>query len=750
MKTTHGDASRSVWDILASNLFTLFNLMNALTAAALISVGSYINLAFLGTALCNLFAGIFWELRAKRAIERLSLRVAPTAVLVTADGERTMAADALRAGECIRLAAGMALAVDATVSEGALEVDEALLTGESEPVWKGPGDALLSGSNAVSGACLALVTATGDARYAARVERAARQYVQPPSVLMKGLKRIIRISSYCVVPLCALMFYHQFARLGQPLRPAVEQTASAVLGVVPYGLVLLATAQLAIGVVELARKNTLARDLSCIEMLARVDTLCMDKTGTLTEGRLAVLPTLSIRAGALAPADEDTLGLLHDFIRAMDGAPGAANATAAALCARFTEPARRAPLSVTPFSSRRKRTEMVFSDGVYQLGAPEFVLDDLPEPLCAALDALTAAGERVLLFARDGLPLAAVRLSDVLRPDAQAAVDCFTREGVTVRLLSGDAPGTVLAIAGRLGIPGGARDCANLVTDADYDAAVSQYAHFGRCLPEQKARLISAMRRNGRCAAMIGDGVNDIAAFREADCSVALAHGSSAACAAAQLVLLDSRFAALPDILRQGRRVVNNITRTAQLFLIKNITSLALSLATLLLGAPYPFIPVQWTVLGVFTVGTPAMLLALEPNEKRFSGGFVRNVYGAALPGAALMLLYIGLAQRLGPAAGLSALQTATLTVYGAAVTGLAVLLSLCLPFNRLRAPLFFTMTAALFSALALLRELLSIALPAGRTWLFLAPMALAAYPLLRLARAAKASRAKTKSLSAA
>lgn len=727
MKDTVSDAART---IVRRNLLTFFNLVMLLLAAALIYARSYENLAFLGTVVGNILIGIIQELRAKKAMESLSMEVAPSAEVWRGGRYQTITVDQLTLSDRVRYRAGTRIAADGAVLDGEVEVDESNLTGESEPVWKQKGDALLSGGTVVSGVCIASVAQLGADSYISRVEAASRQYKEPESVLMRGLHRVTRIISWCVIPLGLALFIKSVFFMQTPVPDAVDQAAAAMLGMIPFGMILLASASMAVGVITLGKKHVLSRDLYCIEMLARVDVLCMDKTGTLTTGELGCEALLMIQDGALLPAD----ALVTADIARLAANMHAENATAKALTAAFpAQGAADTPLEKLPFSSARKQTAMRFSDGLFRIGAPQFVLPALPAWLEEAVRVRAEDGARVLLATRDEQPYALVILRDVLRPDAQKTLARFMRDGVQIRLISGDDPRTAAAVAARLGLAGDYADCSAL-DDAGLAAAAREKTVLGRTTPAQKARIIRALRAEGHTVGMIGDGVNDMAAFREADCSLAMGTGVPAAVQSAQIVLLDGKFAVMPDAVAEGRRVVNNIMRTARLFLVKNIASFVLLLLSLLFYAEFPFIPVQWTCIGIFTVGIPSVFLSLEPNRRRFSGSFVQNVLLESLPGALTLLTGVLIAQYLSPLAGLSALETETLVVWAAAAAGLSLLLRLCLPMkNKMRRRLVILMTLGLVASLLGFADLLSITKPTWPVLLFLLPFAAAAFPLQAL-----------------
>ncbi len=725
--------------ILRDNLMTLFNLINVILFLALLAVDSYANTLFMGVVLSNLLIGVVQELRAKRAVERLSVLHAPRTKVVRDHLEQDVPSEELALDDILVLTLGNQVPADAIVREGTVEADESMLTGESVAIKKGPGDMLLSGSFVISGACRAQAERVGSESYAAKLSQEAKRYKRFDSGLMRALRLIIRYAGGIVFPLGALMFWSAYRGLSHGLQSSVEQTAASMLGMIPSGLMLLTSISLAVGVVTLARKKTLVQELYCIETLSRVNMLCLDKTGTLTTGNMqvdGVIPFGSVEEAELT-------AMLSDIVGTMP----AGNATANALAAFYTAPPREQPQGVTPFSSARKYSAAAFSYGTLYLGAAGMLMD-LPEQLQAQADEAASSGRRVLLFCKSEAadsepkppkdvvltPLALVILLDEIRPEAEDTLRFFREQDVTVKLISGDDARTVSAIAERLNLPGAEKyvDATTLKDDEALSAAAGNYTVFGRVSPQQKKGLIKALQAQGHTVAMTGDGVNDVLALKEADCSVALNAGSDAARQISQLVLLDNNFASLPHVVMEGRRVVNNITRTASLFLVKTIFSLLLTLSSLLFGLAYPFQPVQLSLIGALTVGIPSFFLALEPNRTRIKGSFIKNVLARALPGAITIFLFTLVAGLVGRRAGLSYIEVNSLCVYLAGTAGLMILLRVCLPLVFRRGALWVLMTAGFFGAAALFPNILEIVPPQPGIglWLYVG-LTLFSYPLL-------------------
>lgn len=694
------DAGKSVWQILAGNLFTFFNLLNVALAAALIAVGSYRNLLFMGVVVSNTLIGAVQELRAQRTIRRLSVLNAPVVHVLREGRERACRPEELVRGDLTVLRGGDQVVADGIVRSGAGAADESLLTGESNAIAKREGDWVMSGSYLTEGRCVMQLVRVGDESYASRLTRNARQIKRPRSALMNDLNRLLRFVSVILTPLGLLLFCKQFFLGGTPIETAVPSTVAAMLGMIPEGLVLLTSMAMAVGVIRLGRRGTLVQELYGIETLARADVLCLDKTGTLTTGRMTVSEKLPVEA------DENGLrASLARFLGAFDARSGTLDALRA-----FVPPETEAPVAVLPFSSARKKSAASFADGTTLiLGAPTFVLTDdrFPPALKQAAQERAARGARVLALAEargcvtetDAPPaqrlLGLLFLEEEVRENAAQTLAYFREQGVTIKLISGDDPRTVSAIARRVALPGCDDwvDASTLKNDEALSAACARCTVFGRVTPEQKMRLVEALKRAGRSVAMTGDGVNDIPALKAADCSIAIAGGSDAAKHAAQLTLLDADFSAMPRVVSEGRRVVNNITRAASLFLVKTLYSFALSILMLFLPVAYPFQPIQLTLISTLTIGVPSFLLALEPNRQPIRGRFLETVLSRAVPGAAAVTVCAALSMAFSHL-GWSHGMCATLATLSAGGMGLLVLLRLCWPLTLSRALLVAAMTA--------------------------------------------------------
>ena len=702
---TTASPGKSVWQILAGNLFTPFNLLNVALAVCLALVGSWRNMLFMGVVISNTVIGTVQELRARATIRRLTLLSAPQAHVMRNGQVRTCRAEELAEGDLILLHAGDQVMADAMIVSGQGAANESLLTGESDPIRKQPGDWLMSGSYVTEGSFTAQLVFVGDDSYAARLTRSAREIKRPRSALMAELNKLIRFVSIILLPLGVLLFLKEYLLSQAPLQEAVPEAVAAMVGMIPEGLMLLTSVAMAVGVVKLGLRHTLVQELYGIETLARADVLCLDKTGTLTTGRMIVQELVPVDLSA-----DDLEAALSRFLGAVDEPSGTLDALRAAV-----KPGTEEALARLPFSSERKKSAVSFRDGTTLiLGAPNYVLP--PEELAlleSTIAGYAARGCRVLLLAEadgciDGELLPPVQcvtglciLADELRASAAETLQYFRKQDVTLKVISGDDPRTVEAIARSIGLTGEAVDASTL-SDADLAAACEHFTIFGRVTPVQKKLLVESLKAQGHSVAMTGDGVNDIPALKAADCSIAMPGGADAARQVAQLTLLDGNFSSLPLVVGEGRRVVGNITRAASLFLVKTLYSFALAALVLFLPVDYPFQPIQLTLVSSLTVGVPSFFLALEPRNARIRGGFLQTVLLRAIPGAAAVTV-CALAAMLCRYRGWSAEDCSTLATLSAGVVGLLMLMTVCLPLTRMRAVLLGTMTAAFVGAVLVL-----------------------------------------------
>ena len=731
--------TQSIGQIICANVFTFFNLIFVVLAALLVMVESYKNMLFLIIAMANTLIGIVQQIRSKMTIDKLTVLSSPRATVVREGVVQEIATDELVHSDVVCFAAGNQICADAVLLSGRVQVNESLVTGEADAVDKGPGDTLLSGSFVVSGNCRAQLDKVGAESYAAKLTLEAKGNVKHRrSEMVTSLQRLIRFIGIGIIPIGLYLFYRQHVVLQMDLHESVVATVAALIGMIPEGLYLLTSVALALSVIRLARRKTLVHEMNCIETLARVDVLCVDKTGTITEPGMQVSGVIGLHP-ACSPDQIETI--LSAFYGAMDRD----NATAEALAERFCQAVPWQARCAIPFSSQTKWSGVTFAEqGSFVVGAPDILLPP-GHPVLAQAEARQRQGERVLLLAHTdapltrqkpekALPLALVLLANRIRPEAPETFHYFAEQGVQIKVISGDNPLTVSQVAQRAGIAQAERyvDATTLTDEAKLARAATAYTVFGRVTPDQKRQLIRALKRAGHTVAMTGDGVNDVLALKDADCGIAMASGSDAAFQAAQLVLLESDFSAMPQIVMEGRRVINNIQRAASLFLVKNIFSFFMAFITLFATFSYPVIPLQLSLISALTIGAPSMFLALEPNSSRITGRFMRNVLLKAFPGGLTDLIMLVAVQVCGAVFNLSEALRSTLSVAILAFVGLLVLYHVCLPLNWKRALLLVTMAAGLTLAMCCLAPLFSLTPLGWRSTLVLIGLMLAAYPVLR------------------
>ncbi|MGN1341464.1 MAG: HAD-IC family P-type ATPase [Oscillospiraceae bacterium] len=730
--------SKSVKRIIADNIFTLFNLINVLLAVAVALVGAYRNMLFMGVILCNIAIGIIQEIRSKRTLDRLSVISAPKAHLVRDGREITVPVADIVPGDIMLLSAGNQLCADGVLAQGELEADESLLTGESDTVNKRPGDVLYSGSFVVSGSGRAEVTAVGAAAYANKIASGAKQPKRRHSEMMSAINKIISTISVCIVPFALALFTKALFVARQDLQYSVTSTTAAIIGMIPEGLVLLTSVALAVSSIRLARRQTLCQDLYCVESLARVDVLCLDKTGTITTGNMKV--------SEVVPLEQPAGFTPEQALSALSSVMGAENPTMAAISRKFTPETQSEVIRKEPFSSARKWSGAQFSDfGTLILGAPSFVLSPQQlESIRPECDKHAAAGRRVLILAHSADPLpekalpgqltmmALVVLSDEIRESAPATLKYFREQGVTLKVISGDDPVTVSNVAAQAGLSGAESfvDAATL-TDGELTEAAEKYTVFGRVTPARKLQLVQALKSAGHKVAMTGDGVNDVLALREADCSVAMQSGSDAARCVSQLVLLNSDFSSMPLAVEEGRRCINNIQRSASLFLVKTIFSFLLAVLFIFLPAAYPFQPIQLTLISALFIGAPSFLLALEPNHERVQGSFLSNVLKRALPGGLTVVLGISVLMVLQHLFAIPQERLSVMAVFLTAAVCYGVLCGVCRPFKKWHTAMIILLPAAFCGACGVLGRVFYIVPLTWKEWLFMAVAIPAAVLLL-------------------
>lgn len=705
--------TRSYGSIFRSNICTLFNLINVILAVFVFLTGSYKNMLFMLVIVINTIIGIVQEIRSKITTDRLSIVVAAN-VEVMRDGKfQKIPIDELVLGDVMRLGCGNQIPTDSVVLEGECKTDESLLTGESRLIPKHAGDQLYSGSFINAGIVWARVEKVGADNYAAQITNEAKQKKAINSEIMTSLNKIIKYVSIFMFPVGLLLFANEYLLHHVELDPAILSTVSAMVGMIPEGLILLASTVMAVAVVRLARHQVLVQQLYCIETLARVDVLCLDKTGTITTGGMEVSGLVPLDVPDSEPKEQELSKIVASLV-ASDEDP---NDTARAIQEYFglakegKQKAEQAipptdllkPTRVIPFSSDTKWSGAAFANGeAYVMGAAQFVLEKNASALAQIKDALDtyAADARVLLVARvegfdangaiegEVTPLGFVCLRDQIRPTAAQTIAYFKEQGVKLKVISGDDPHTVSGIAQKVGIEGADRfvDATTLKTDQDIASAIKNYNVFGRVRPEQKKAFVLALQAEGHTVAMTGDGVNDVLALKASDCSVAMASGSDAARNVAQLVLVDNDFASMPAVVAEGRRSINNLQRSASLFLVKTLLSITAAFLFIFLPWQYPFVPIQLTLISAFTIGLPSFVLALEPNKDLVRGHFLPNAVVHSIPGAVCAVVSIVVLTIVGnEAIGLDYRQVSTLCVMVVALLGIMLVIKLSIPFTPLR-----------------------------------------------------------------
>ncbi len=735
-------STKTVPQIILGNIFTYFNLVFFVLAACVVFVKSYRDLTFMPVIVINTIIGIAQEIRSKIVLDKLRLLNAPKARVIRDGKELLIDTDNAVIDDVAVFSSGNQIYADAIVLEGTVQVNESLITGESDEITKNPGDTLLSGSFIISGTCRARLEKVGRDSLASRLTVEARKMKKRQrSEMMRSLTILVQCIGVLIIPVGAVLFYNQHFVLALGLRQSVVSTVGALVGMIPEGLYLLTSVALAVGVIRLAKNKTLVHDLGCIETLARIDVLCVDKTGTITEPEMEVAGSVPLRVDLFS--DEEVGRIMADYTAAMDPE----NETMAALKKHFRgEPVRKAE-EILPFSSSSKYGGVSFGDGeAYFLGAPEIILGIRYEEFRDKIEPYSSDGYRVLLLCAYGgflkgeidrsrlQPIALMLLSNKIRHDAQATFSFFAKQGVTIKVISGDNPATVSNIARKAGIMNAEKyvDATSLNTDKKLREAAAEYTVFGRVTPSQKKKLIMALKAAGHKVAMTGDGVNDVLALKEADCSVAMASGSDAACRVSQLVLMNSDFGAMPFVVMEGRRVINNIERAAALYLVKNIFSFLLSIITMIAVLPYPVTAAQLSMVGVLTIGFPSFILALEPNKEIVRGRFLRNVLFRALPAGLTNVILVIVIMLFGMAFRLPYHELSTISAIMLAEVGLIMLYRTCKPFDRIRKLLWGSMLAAMLICVVFLRGLFALSPLGFGANMVLITVGLAALPVIR------------------
>ena len=734
--------SKTTKEIIISNVFTYFNLIFLVIAVLLLLVGAFRDLTFLPVIICNTLIGIIQEIRSKKVLDKLSVLNAPKATVVREGKLQTIPAEKAVLDDVVKFQAGNQICADATVIDGEVQVNESLLTGESDEITKKPGDTLMSGSFVVSGSCLGRLEQVGADSYISKLTLEAKATKEgEQSEMIRSLDKLVQIVGFLIIPIGIVLFGQQYLLGDSSIKTSMQAMVAAIIGMIPEGLYLLASVALVVSVMRLATKKVLVHDMKCIETLARVNVLCVDKTGTITENTMKVHDVVS-----LEPYEKEELPPLKELLGDFAHAMSKDNITMAAMQEYFTQGSGQVATSVTSFSSAFKYSSVTFHTTSYVLGAPEFVLRDDYEIYKETIESYGSEGYRVLVFGRyegtpDGkalteavVPYGLVLLANPIRKEAWETFQYFADQGVDIKVISGDNPVTVSKVASQAGIANADNyiDASQLKTPDDIKQAVLKYTVFGRVTPDQKRQFVRALKEAGKTVAMTGDGVNDVLALKDADCSIAMASGSDAAAQTSQLVLLESNFSCMPSVVLEGRRVVNNIERSASLFLVKNIFSFLLSLFSMAFMITYPLEPSQISMVAMFTIGIPAFLLAMEPNKKMIEGHFLTNVLLKALPAGLTDVLIVGFLTVFGQTFGMSNEEISTAATLLLAIVGLMILFKISKPMNVFRWIVWSAMVAGLLFCVIFLKNLFGIGVMTRKCCMTLIVFAVATEPLLR------------------
>lgn len=687
-------AGKSYGRIVRDNLCTYFNLIYALVSLVLICFGSFGNLTYLAVVLPNVIIAIVQEWRAKATVEKLSVTTDPRATVVRDGALCDIDASELVVGDVMRVELGRQVLSDAILTEGLCEANESMLTGESVPVRKEAGDRLFAGSFIVSGSAYARVDRVGNDNYVSTLEKSAKAFKAPSSNLFRDLTRLIKVIGWFIIPFAAALFASNWFSLASDTLPmgsfehiklVVEKVCGSVVGMIPAGMYLLVTLALSLSVITLGRKGTLVQDMYSIEMLASADVVCLDKTGTITDGTMEVTDVI--------PLGGTDGGEIERIMSYLEGEDDAINPTSRALIARFGK-VRGRLIDRIPFSSARKYSQADIEEiGCYAIGAPHFVPAEISREVDRIIDSRAALGERVLVLARIdgegvGTAVGLIAIADRIRPSAKETIAKFQENDVTVKVISGDHAATVSTIAARVGIKDADKyiSCESL-SDEELVASVDSYAVFGRVTPEQKVLLVKALKAKGHTVAMTGDGVNDTLALKESNCAIAMADGSEVARKVSQIVLMNSDFSTLPDVVREGRRCINNVRQSASLFIMKTIFTILVTLFAIVTVSAYPFTPSKFLFLELLIIGLASIALAVEPNEKRIEGSFIERVVSSSIPAALAMfvpILTILLVGRFSGTVDVATRDSVAMCVV--TLVGYINLLYVCYPFTKWRA----------------------------------------------------------------
>lgn len=704
--------SKTIGSIICENVFTFFNILCFIVFVALVVINimykqKWSNVLFMLIIVVNIIIGIVQEIRAKKTIEKLSLLTAPVVKVIRDRLEENIATEEVVVDDIVVLSTGKQIVADCIVVEGNVEVNESVLTGESHPIKKKVGDTLLAGSFVVAGHCHARVDKVGENNYIQQLSASAKKYKKPKSELFNSLKLIIKVIGILIVPITILMVLNSLAQPNSDIVSVITTTAGSTIGMIPAGMFLLCSVSLTVSVIKLAQKKALVQDLYCVEMLARVNVLCLDKTGTITDGTMKVYNCVQ-----LANTEHTVKRIMGSMLSAL----GDNNQTSQALINYFGYNKELTPIITIPFSSSRKLSAVSFDGaGTYIMGAPEFVLPNLKDDkLSNMIEQYAKDGYRTLVLAhsnksisKDTLPeereaVALIVLEDHIRENAQKTIAWFKNNGVKVKIISGDNPLTVSEIAKRVGVEGtDAFISLDGLNEKQIIAAANKYTVFGRVTPEQKALLVKTIKSDGNTVAMTGDGVNDILALKEADCSIAMASGNEAVRSVSHMVLMNSDFSSMPDTVIEGRKVINNVQKSSSLFFMKTLFSILFSILVIVLSQPYPFTTSNTLLFEWFIIGIPSFILAFLPNDKPIEGRFIYNLIKNALPGAIALVINVAMVYLFNYFyAGSISENMEIITTMSTLVlifTGLAMLYRLCKPFGAITSVLFTAMFALVF-----------------------------------------------------
>ncbi len=686
--------TKSIKNIILENTITLFNLLNLFLGIGVFLVGSYKNLAFLLVIFLNTIISIIQEIQAKRIIDRLSFLVSSKAKVIRDGKENIINQDQIVKDDIIVYQNGDQILVDSKILDGEIEVNESLITGEEDAIYKQKNDNLYSGSFITSGICTCKVVNVGKNNYIAKISSKVKKEKKKESEIEKTFDFILKIISFVILPLGILVFIKQWYACDFVIEEAVIKTTAALIGMIPEGLILLTSTVMALSTIKLSKYKVLSQKLHAIETLARVDTLCLDKTGTLTEGKMEVVDVIYIKdlenskkaLNAIVYYSKDT------------------NATMIALKNYFKEKTDFVETKQIPFSSKKKYSGSTFlNHGTYYIGAMEFLKVNKKIDLSKYEEKY-----RTIVLTHNEEVMAIILLQDMIRKEALNTLAYFKKQGVDLKIISGDNVKTVEGIARRCGL-----DNINSVDMSNYyeiNNLVKEKNIFARVTPEQKKDILISLKKQGHVVGMVGDGVNDVLALKEADLSIAMASGSEAARNISELVLLNSNFDALPEVLKEGRKSINNLERSASLFLSKTMYSFLLAVIFLIIQAPYPFMPVQLTLTSIFTIGIPSFVLALEPNDEKVKGKFLGKVIATSLPASLTIVINVLIIVLLSSILGLNEIQTSTLCIMMVGITGFILIFKLCIPFNLLRGSLLVFLILGFIISSVGLKRFLSLA----------------------------------------